>query len=171
MSDLYETDFAAWSAAQARAIREAGAHHVNEPIDWENVAEEIEDLGKSVRRELRSRIGTIIEHLLKLEASPATEPQASWRTTVLRNRMEVIKLLNENPSLRREIPQLVQEELVGNRQLVRALMIEHDERPIRPLDQLNYDAEQVTGHWLPERRSSSLEGHAAALLGPEGSTT
>ena len=64
MDSLYDSDLVAWSAEQARALREAGRRRVNLPIDWDNVAEEIDSLGRSERRTLSSRIGTVIELLL-----------------------------------------------------------------------------------------------------------
>ena len=47
-------------------------------LDWENLAEEIEDLEKSVRRELQSQIRRVVRHLLKLEHSPAKDPRRGW---------------------------------------------------------------------------------------------
>jgi Domain of unknown function DUF29 len=61
-SDLYERDYYAWLQDQVRALRE----HRSEDVDWENVAEEIEDLGKSERRGISSHLATLVEHLLKL---------------------------------------------------------------------------------------------------------
>src|SRR5207248_6685501 len=81
MSDtktLYDEDFVLWSKQQAEALRAAGRGSTNQPIDWENVAEEIEGLAASERRELRSQIRRIILHLLKLEFSPAAEPRRGW---------------------------------------------------------------------------------------------
>ena len=52
----YDTDLALWAESQGRALRDAGHTGTNLPIDWENVAEEIEALGKSQARELASRI-------------------------------------------------------------------------------------------------------------------
>ena len=68
----YDTDLALWAESQARALRDAGHAGTNLPIDWENVAEEIEALGMSQARELASRVRTILVHLIKLQASPAT---------------------------------------------------------------------------------------------------
>jgi hypothetical protein len=59
---------------QARMLRAAADAGWNAPIDWVNVAEEIESLGRSERHARVSHIGIVIEHLLKLQASPATEP-------------------------------------------------------------------------------------------------
>jgi len=100
LSAKYDEDFFAWTEDQARALREAGARRENAPVDWENVAEEIESVGKSDRRALESRLTRLIEHLLKLEWSPAGEPRAGWRRTVREQRREIALLLEDSPSLR-----------------------------------------------------------------------
>ena len=73
---LYEQDFYAWAKAQADLLR-AGRYA---DLDLEHLIEEVDDLGESLRRSVRSRIRTIIEHLLKLEHSPAREPAAAGTT-------------------------------------------------------------------------------------------
>src|SRR5215207_42459 len=82
-AELYDQDFLLWTREQSKLLREAAEHRVNFPLDWENLAEEIESLGKSLRSELRSRLRTI-EHLLKLEHSAAREPRNGWIETVER---------------------------------------------------------------------------------------
>jgi predicted YcjX-like family ATPase len=79
LTNLYDEDFVRWTEEQAAALRQA--KRSNLPLDWENLAEEIESLGRSDRRELRLQITRILRHLLKLEASPAAEPRAGWRST------------------------------------------------------------------------------------------
>ena len=106
----YEHDFYAWTQAQAAALRAAALRNAagigaNLPVDWKNVAEEIESLGKSDVRSLRSRIETIIEHLLKLEFAPATQPRIAWARTVDRSRSAFAKLIAESPSL---LPQVAE---------------------------------------------------------------
>jgi hypothetical protein len=66
---LYEQDFFRWTEQQTEALRAAAATRINPPLDWENLAEEIESLGRSQRRELGSRILVIVEYLMKLIAS------------------------------------------------------------------------------------------------------
>ena len=63
-ADLYETDFIGWTEQQARLLRAAAAQRPNLSLDWDHLAEEVEDLGKSHRRALSSQIGLVIEHLL-----------------------------------------------------------------------------------------------------------
>jgi hypothetical protein len=76
-SALYDRDFFLWTQEQAAALRRA--KDSNLPLDWGNLAEEIESLGKSDRRELRSQIRQILRHLFRLAASPAREPRAGSR--------------------------------------------------------------------------------------------
>ena len=95
--DLYDQDFLAWTQEQAALLRQAAASRVNAPIDWEHVAEEIEDLGKRERHELKSRLRTIVEHLLKLQHSPSEAPRPDWIGTVLRSRLEVQDIFDDSP--------------------------------------------------------------------------
>ena len=67
LESLYDTDFLAWSKQQAEALRAAMRNSLNQRLDLGNLAEEVENLGKSVRRELQSQIRRIVRHLLKLE--------------------------------------------------------------------------------------------------------
>lgn len=53
---LYEQDFVRWTEAQAAVLRRAAETKSNLPLDWTNLAEEVESLGRSQRRELRSRL-------------------------------------------------------------------------------------------------------------------
>jgi Domain of unknown function DUF29 len=117
-AQLYEEDFVRWTEQQAAALREAAAAGTNLPLDWENLAEEIDSLGRATRRELRSRIATIIEHLLKLECSTAAAPRRSWRDTIARERNSTEDLLEENPSLRNQVADMVVGEFSRTARLV-----------------------------------------------------
>jgi hypothetical protein len=64
---LYEIDTVAWSEQQAAALRAAAGAGSSQPLDRENLAEEIEDLAKSLGRRLRSKIARIIHHQVELE--------------------------------------------------------------------------------------------------------
>src|SRR5271156_2041100 len=75
LKTLYEADTVAWSEHQAAALRAAARTGSNQLLDWENLAEEIESLGKSVRIGLQSQIARIIQHEVKLEHSPALDPR------------------------------------------------------------------------------------------------
>jgi hypothetical protein len=101
MSD-YNLDFYAWSQRQGALLRRlAAGERVNDAdLDWRNIAEEIETLGRSERAALRSHILNVIEHLMKLHASPASQPRAGWQETIDHARLEIEELLNANPSAR-----------------------------------------------------------------------
>ena len=85
-AQLYETDFYAWAKTQADLLR-AGRYG---DLDLEHLIEEVDDLGEALRRSVRSRIRTIIEHLLKLEHSPAREPRGGWYDAVLAQRSDLL---------------------------------------------------------------------------------
>jgi hypothetical protein len=98
-SDLYERDYYAWILEQVGVLRE---HRVEE-IDWVNLAEEIEDLGKSEKRSVESHLARILEHLLKLVYAPTRTSELNrrgWELTVREARHQIRKLLAESPSLR-----------------------------------------------------------------------
>src|SRR5437660_4837127 len=109
VAQLYEEDFVRWTEQQSSALRDAARVGTNLPLDWENLAEEIESLGRSQRHELRSRIAVILEHLLKLAHSPATDPRRGWMETITRERSEIELLLNDSPSLRSDVARMISE--------------------------------------------------------------
>jgi len=99
----YDTDFYAWTEEQARLLREASRERINTPIDWENVAEEIESMGRSEVRAVESALVRVIEHLLKLEHSPAAGPRNGWKASVAEHRGRLRRDLKASPSLRGKI--------------------------------------------------------------------
>jgi hypothetical protein len=76
----YEDDYYAWTQHQAEVLRSMPAP--DNRFDREHVAEEIEDLGKSERDAVRSKIRRIIEHFLKLAHSSAEQPRFDWIETI-----------------------------------------------------------------------------------------
>jgi branched-subunit amino acid aminotransferase/4-amino-4-deoxychorismate lyase len=145
----YDGDLVLWAEDQARALRDAARARINLPIDWQNVAEEIEALGKSQRRELASRIRTVLVHLMKLQASPATEPHAGWRATIRRERAEIETLLRDSPSLGPTIPAVIVSESATASRIATADLADFGEPPKTDLAQTQYEPEQVLGDWFP----------------------
>ena len=133
-----------------RAAAHAGS---NLKLDWDNLAEEIEDLGMSQRSAVGSYIMRIIQHLVKLDHSPAVEPRNGWRRTIRQARAEIDRILQKNPSLRREIPHLIEDETQRAVELAIRDLEEYDE-----IDRLNmpslrrasFSEEQVLGDWFAE---------------------
>ena len=81
MSDLYESDILTWSEEQAALLRRrATGELVNDTkLDWPNIAEEIEDVGKSAVRGVRSHLLMALLHDLKAEAWPLSRDAPHWR--------------------------------------------------------------------------------------------
>ena len=145
----YDGDLVLWAEDQARALRDAARARINVPIDWQNVAEEIEALGKSQGRELASRVRTVLVHLMKLQVSPATEPHAGWRATIRRERAEIETLLRDSPSLRPTVPAVVADESATASRIAAADMEDFGESPKIDLARAQYASEQVLGDWFP----------------------
>jgi hypothetical protein len=93
-SVAYDDDFFAWTQEQAQLLRTSEFSQV----DVENVVEELESMGKSVRRELRNRLALLIMHLLKWQYQPVFQ-SGSWSGTIREQRAQVRELLDESPSL------------------------------------------------------------------------
>jgi hypothetical protein len=147
---LYEEDFVHWTEQQSRALRQAAHLSTNLPLDWENLAEEIESLGASQRRELRSRLAVIVQHLMKLEHSPAIEPHTGWMDAVSRERLNVEDLLQDSPSLRRELTSMIEQLKPRVARLAASSLFGYGETADKlPLP--NYTEDQVVGDWFPER--------------------
>lgn len=94
----YDADFYAWSLHNAALIRQGKLSEV----DLENVAEEIESMGRGNRRELINRLAILLAHLLKWQFQPGRRSK-SWELTIKEQRFEVQDLLHESPSLKHEL--------------------------------------------------------------------
>jgi uncharacterized protein DUF29 len=153
LRSLYDNDFLAWSKQQAEALRAAMRDGSNQSLDFENLAEEIEDLGKSVRRELQSQIRRVVRHLLKLEHSPAKEPRRGWAESVVDARAEIDDLLEASPSLRTELDRDVERQTqrgidLALRDLGRYREV--DAETIAALRATSYTVAQILGDWFPD---------------------
>jgi len=92
---LYNLDFAEWTQITAELLRQRKF----DEIDIENIAEEIESLGKRDRRELASRLNVLLMHLLKWTYQPQKYTH-SWRNTVKEQRRQIQAILKDSPSLK-----------------------------------------------------------------------
>lgn len=102
-SNLYETDFYAWTVQQTEFLRQGYFGK----LDIANLIEEIESLGKQQRQELRNRLTVLIGHLLKWDYQPEKRSK-SWFITIRNQRREIQTLLKENPSLKPFIPEALE---------------------------------------------------------------
>ncbi len=94
----YDDDFYAWTQHQAAVLRTMPV--TDNRFDRENVAEEIECLGRNERDAVRSQVRRIIEHLLKLQHSPATPPRLGWMRSITEARAQLDDKLS--PTLKRD---------------------------------------------------------------------
>ncbi|HVY03162.1 MAG TPA: DUF29 domain-containing protein [Caulobacterales bacterium] len=101
MSDLYDTDGYTWAMRQAEALRKRSANE----IDWDNVAEEIESLGKSQASELENRYVVLLAHLLKWMFQ-AEKRSRSWEASVRTQRIQAAKHLAKNPGLKGQLDEI-----------------------------------------------------------------
>ncbi|NCR32970.1 MAG: DUF29 domain-containing protein, partial [Microcystis aeruginosa L211-101] len=71
-------------------------------VDWQNLLEELADLGKNNRRALKSLLTRLLEHLLKLTywQSPRDYNQAAWKKEIRNFRLQIADLLEDSPSLK-----------------------------------------------------------------------
>ena len=112
---LYDQDFYAWTQAQADLLRRG----LLAQADLANILEEIETLGRKEISELRSRYRVLAQHLLKQMFQPEKDG-ASWRTTILKQRIEIAHHTAENPSLKSKADDLFAEAYADARKLAAA---------------------------------------------------
>jgi hypothetical protein len=90
----YDADFAAWTAEQARHLRAVRPAD----LDWENLAEEVESLGRSDKRAVGSDLKVVLEHLIKWRYQPEKR-SASWSDSIEEHRDRILRILEDSPSL------------------------------------------------------------------------
>ncbi|HEX7985322.1 MAG TPA: DUF29 domain-containing protein [Duganella sp.] len=95
MGTLYEEDVIAWAERQAALLRSGQWSQ----LDIGNIAEEIEDVGKSEKRELCHRLAVLVGYLIKCRYQP-DRVGSSWRRTIREQRARIRRLLRRTPSLR-----------------------------------------------------------------------
>jgi hypothetical protein len=144
-ADLYEEDFYVWTALQADLLRARRF----EALDLDNLVEEVEALGRAEKKEVLSNATVIVEHLLKLQYSPATDPRPGWIDSVLEHRVRLEYDLT--PRLREilesELPRVY---AIARRTAERRLRAygEGAVASALPAD-CPYTIEQITADWWP----------------------
>ena len=107
-SPLYDQDFYAWANEQAALLRSGRLSEA----DIEHVAEEIESMGKTEKRELARRLTILLLHLLKWQYQPVHRG-ASWQATIRVQRRDLAVHMADNPSLKAMLSQAI-EQAYGN---------------------------------------------------------
>ncbi len=96
LRQLYDEDFVCWVEATVACLKKRDT----EQLDWDGLIEEIEDLGKSAKRELESRLSVLLVHLLKRCYVNLPDDYRGWQLTILEQRNALKRLLNQSPSLK-----------------------------------------------------------------------
>lgn len=103
-SNLYETDYLQWIESNLVKLRQKKYQEV----DWENLLEEIEDMGRSERRALESNLIVLLLHLLKWNYQ-LEKRTGSWERSILEHRRRIKKALKESPSLKPYLSKILDE--------------------------------------------------------------
>lgn len=93
---LYESDYLLWIQETIANLKAKNF----ECLDIDNLIEEIEDLGRSQRKELESRLKTLLEHLLKRIYVNMPDCFNGWENTIREQRSQIEVLFNNYPSLK-----------------------------------------------------------------------
>ena len=147
---LYEADFYAWTREQARELRRLARTRPNVPLDLAHIAEEIQDLGKSEYEATFSLTQRIIEHLLLIEHSPASDQHLHWCDEIDDFRDGIDRKLS--PSIRRRLKRDLGTAFARACRRVRRKMERYGETQAAATlpAQCPYTLDQVLGAWLPE---------------------
>jgi hypothetical protein len=109
---LYETDFYAWTQAEAAAL----AAKCWDLLDAAHLVEEIESLGNEQAHAVESHLANLLMHLLKWRYQPARRSR-SWRLSIRNARIELRKRLRRSRSLRHELPTILLDAYADARKL------------------------------------------------------
>ncbi|GBE97412.1 hypothetical protein NIES298_16600 [Microcystis aeruginosa NIES-298] len=150
---LYDSDYQLWLENTINQLRQGDF----KGVDWENLLEELADLGKSERRALESLLTRLLEHLLKLTywQSQRDYNQAGWKKEIRNFRIQIKKILKESPSLKLYLREILQECYLD----ARNLLIDETEldASIFPLEVLANLEEILDQNWLPDWEAISKD--------------
>jgi hypothetical protein len=97
-----EQDYYAWTQETVEKLRQGRLAEVN----MEDLIEELEDMGKSEKRALESRLSVLMGHLLKWQYQ-SDGRSYSWQGTINGQRVRIKKLLRDNPSLHSQLSEFI----------------------------------------------------------------
>lgn len=96
LSQLYDEDFYLWIETTVNLLK----NRQLEQLDYDNLIEEIESMGKSDKRSVASNLEVILMHLLKWQYQPEKRSN-SWKYTLIEHRSRIARILKDSPSLKR----------------------------------------------------------------------
>ena len=102
--NLYEADYLQWLETNLGNLRNKNYAQV----DWENLLEEIEDMGRSEKRSLKSNLIIVLLHLLKWQYQPERQG-GSWERSIIEHRRRIKEALKDSPSLKPYLTNILEE--------------------------------------------------------------
>lgn len=127
-TSLYESDYHAWLAEQARLLKAGRLSDLDTP----NLIEEVEDKRRTEEAELQSAIQNTLLYLAKLAYCRSSDLTNGWQVSVVKQRVEIEKRLRRSPGLKSRIEDLYQEAWSDARKVTIAEMSAHHEHPAVP---------------------------------------
>lgn len=95
----YDTDFYAWTQEQGRLLREAAGGKVPPSLDFANLAEEVESIGRRDVRDVKQHLRQVIASLLRYQFIPDADSDREFRSSILHERFRAEQILKDSPSL------------------------------------------------------------------------
>lgn len=144
-TELYREDFYVWTERQAELLRARKF----EDLDLDNLIEEVAGLGDTKLSTVLNHARVVMEHLLKLQHSPATDPRSGWRATVRehRSRLEIELTPRLRQILQEELPRVFR---IAGKSAAESMRDHGEDAAANALPETcPYTSEQVTGDWLP----------------------
>ncbi|NCR86747.1 MAG: DUF29 domain-containing protein [Microcystis aeruginosa K13-05] len=151
--NLYDSDYQLWLENTINQLR-CGDFQA---VDWQNLLEELADLGKNNRRALESLLTRLLEHLLKLTywQSQRDYNQAAWKGEIRTFRKQIKKLLRDSPSLKPYLSEILEECYSDAREII--IDITQLDASIFPLEVLANLEEILDENWLPNWEAISKD--------------
>ncbi len=103
-TSLYDRDYALWLEMTIEQLRLQNF----DQVDWKNVLDEFESMSKRDRRSIKSNLVILLLHLLKWEFQPEMR-SGSWKGSIREHRRRIQQILQDSPSLRSYIPEILSE--------------------------------------------------------------
>jgi hypothetical protein len=98
--EMYDKDFFKWTKTQANLLKK----HDLRRLDIDHLREEIESLGRSDKRSLKSHLIILLQHLLKKKFHPQGKGNSgSWDASINNALTDIRLILEDSPSLKREL--------------------------------------------------------------------